>query len=190
MHIWPSHTAVATDTWADTCNKFPASWMNERGMHLLLDRWWGIWFDWCPQQTQQRSEPCGNRSWGACAILSDWCGLRCQKRSRIKLEGAQAHIVSRCTRTLNPSEIEVSEFAARHFRRHWCHICTRTTEVALLACYSAGKQQTKPQKNTHSIQKVGTCQRVFVNAVLKKKITTDVLDCGKNHSRVSKWSLF
>lgn len=58
--------------------------INEKRMHLLLDRWWGSWFDWCRRQTQQRSEPCGNRSWVAYAIPFDWCGLRCQKRPRIK----------------------------------------------------------------------------------------------------------
>lgn len=54
---------------------------NEKGMHLLLDRWWGIWFDWCRRRTQRRSEPCGSRSSGAYAILFDWCGSRCNKQT-------------------------------------------------------------------------------------------------------------
>lgn len=99
--------------------------MNEKGMHLLLDRWWGIWFDWCRRQTQQRSEPCGNRSWEAYAIPSDWCGLRCQKRSRIKLEGTQAHTVLWCM-MLNPIEIQVSKYAAHHFKYNWSHNFTRS----------------------------------------------------------------
>lgn len=59
--------------------------MDGKGMHLPPDRWWGIWFDWCRQQTQQRSEPCGNRSWEAYAIPSDWRGSHCQERARIQL---------------------------------------------------------------------------------------------------------
>ncbi len=86
--------ALAADTWTDIHNQFFSKsferGINGKRMHLLLDRWWGIWFDWCRRQTQQRSEPCGNRSWEAYAIPSDWCGLRCQKRPGIKQ-------ISRCS---------------------------------------------------------------------------------------------
>lgn len=153
--------------------------MNEEQMHLLLDRWWGIWFDWCRRQTQQRSEPCGNRSWEACAILSDWCGLRCQERSRIKLEGAKAHIVIWCM-VRNPTETEVSKLAACDFSTTDTAFAQRPYSLPLRLRNEMKNNRQGHRKIHTEFKKVSASffgEMLGVNQVASKHLISEKCDC-------------